>query len=184
MVVWLTGMLYLHIILVVQRSLTVPRPSQAFHHIICERRILFAIFPTVTYRTCTEAASRRGVPDGLSLQRYTQVMKYTRYLSIYMLIRYQHWIPSKRYRRHWIPPIKVPRTLNTAQKVPTFLFVFVLRSLFFWFFGFVFGRTALSTCGQSYAAAPTHTPAPTPAHTTLSVVQQNNERFRGESQCY
>jgi len=73
MVGWLTGILYLQIILLVQRSLTVPRPGQAFHDIVCECRIPLAIFPTVTYRTYTVAASRRGVPDGLSLQRYTQV---------------------------------------------------------------------------------------------------------------
>lgn len=30
---------------------------------------------------------------------------------------------------------------------------------------------------------PAHAPAPTPAPTTLSVVQQDKERFRGESQC-
>ena len=35
MVVWLSGIQCLHI-LVVQRSLTVLRPSQAFHDIICE----------------------------------------------------------------------------------------------------------------------------------------------------
>ena len=50
MVVWLTGIQYLHV-LVVQRSLTVLRPSQAFHDIICECRILLAIFLIVAYRT-------------------------------------------------------------------------------------------------------------------------------------
>ena len=35
-------------------SLTVLRPSQAFHDVICECRILFAIFPTVAYRTCMD----------------------------------------------------------------------------------------------------------------------------------
>ena len=39
MVVWLTRMQYLHV-LVVQRSLTVLRPSQAFHDMLCECRIL------------------------------------------------------------------------------------------------------------------------------------------------
>ena len=50
MVVWLMGIQYLHV-LVVQRSLTVLRPSQAFHDMICECRILLANFPIVAYRT-------------------------------------------------------------------------------------------------------------------------------------
>ena len=65
--VWSTG----HTILtmcsnVVQRSLTVVRPSQAFHYVIpyqvCECRMLSAIFPMVAY-ICTDAVSRRGIID-------------------------------------------------------------------------------------------------------------------------
>ena len=51
MVVWLTGIQYLHDVLVVQRGLTVLRPSQAFHDIVCECRILLAIFQIMAYRT-------------------------------------------------------------------------------------------------------------------------------------
>ena len=50
MVVWLTGIQYFHV-LVVRRSLTVLRPRQAFHDIICECRILLAIFAIGAYRT-------------------------------------------------------------------------------------------------------------------------------------
>ena len=50
MVVLLTGIQYLHA-LVVQRSLTVLRPSQALHDKTCECRTLLAIFPIVPYRT-------------------------------------------------------------------------------------------------------------------------------------
>ena len=77
---------------------------------------------------------------------------------------------------------KVPSTLDTVQKVPVFSCSFFVLC-FSWFFGFLFGRTSLWTCGQRDAPAPAHAPAPTPVHTTLSVVQQNTERFRGESQC-
>ena len=51
MVVWLTGIQYLHL-RVAQRSLTVLlRPSQAMHDIRCACRILLAMFPIVAYRT-------------------------------------------------------------------------------------------------------------------------------------
>ena len=48
MVVWLTRIQYLHV-LVVQGSRTVLRPGQAFHDVLCECRVLFAIVPTVAY---------------------------------------------------------------------------------------------------------------------------------------
>ena len=61
MVVWLTGMQYLHV-LALKRCLTVVWPSQAFHDAICEYRVIFAICSTVACRTCTtETDSRRGV---------------------------------------------------------------------------------------------------------------------------
>ena len=41
---------YLHV-LVLHRSLAVLRPSQVFHDILCDRRIMFAIFLIVAYRT-------------------------------------------------------------------------------------------------------------------------------------
>ena len=56
----LTGIYYLHVI-VVQRSLAVVRPIQAFLDAIFGCRIMFATFPTATYRTCTEASSGRGI---------------------------------------------------------------------------------------------------------------------------
>ena len=46
MVVWLTGIQYLHV-LEVQRNLTIVRPSQASHAAMCEYRVMFAIFSTV-----------------------------------------------------------------------------------------------------------------------------------------
>ena len=45
----------------VKRGLIVLRPTQAFHGEIFECRILLAIFPTVAYKTCAEAGSRRGI---------------------------------------------------------------------------------------------------------------------------
>ena len=58
------GHIYTILILGVQRSLTVLRPSQAFHDVIWECRILFAVFPTVAYSTCAQAgSSRRGIID-------------------------------------------------------------------------------------------------------------------------
>ena len=54
---------------------------------------------------------------------------------------------------------------------------FVLCS--FWFFGILFGRTSLWTCGQRYAPAPTHTPAPTPAHTCLLYTSPSPRDQRG-----
>ena len=55
--------------LVVQRSLTVLRPSQALHDPILGEvsNTVFAIFPIVAYRACIvvriEAVSRRGIID-------------------------------------------------------------------------------------------------------------------------
>ena len=58
-IVWLTGIRYLRV-LAVQRSLTVVRPSQAFHD--SEYRVMLAIFTTVVANgTCTQTDSRRGV---------------------------------------------------------------------------------------------------------------------------
>ena len=53
MVVWLTGIYYLRV-LVGQSSLTVLRPSQAFHDIICHVSVesCSIFFPIVAYRTC------------------------------------------------------------------------------------------------------------------------------------
>ena len=48
-------------VLAVQHSLTVVPSSQAFRDAICEYRVMFAIFSTVAYRTCTETGSRREV---------------------------------------------------------------------------------------------------------------------------
>ena len=59
--VWLTAIQHLHV-LAVQHSLTVVRPSQAFHDSMREYRVMFAIFSTVVANgTCTETGSRRGV---------------------------------------------------------------------------------------------------------------------------
>ena len=55
-------MQYLHV-LAVQRSLTVVRPSQAFHVQYVSIRVTFAIFSIVAYRTCTEIGSRRSIID-------------------------------------------------------------------------------------------------------------------------
>ena len=56
--VWLTVIQYLHV-LAVQRSLTVVRPSTAFHDSTCEYRVMFAIFSTVVANgTCTKTGSR------------------------------------------------------------------------------------------------------------------------------
>ena len=93
MVVRLTGTQYLDV--VVQRSLTVVLPSQAFHDAICERRVMFAIFPTVAYKTCAEADSRRGVNDTrcrhlIMISGWFPswiVVARTWYLSIYMLMK-------------------------------------------------------------------------------------------------
>ena len=75
----------------------------------------------------------------------------------------------KSYRVHGISP-RMYRLFFSCS-------FFVLCS--FWFFGILFGRTSLWTCGQRYAPAPTHTPAPTPAHTTLSVVSRTVSGFEG-----
>ena len=49
-------------VLAVQRSLTVVRPSQAFHDSMCDYRVMFAIFSTVAANgTCTETGRRQGV---------------------------------------------------------------------------------------------------------------------------
>ena len=59
--VWLTGIQYFHV-LVVQRGLTVVRPSLAFRDSMCEYRVMYAIFSTIVANgTCTETDSRRGV---------------------------------------------------------------------------------------------------------------------------
>ena len=59
--------------------------------------------------------------------------------------------------------------------------MFVLCFSYFWFFG---SFSVEPLCGredrQRDAPAPAYTSAPTPVHTTLSVVQQNSERFRGQ----
>ena len=48
MVVWPMRIKYFHV-LVVQGSRTVLRPSQAFHDVLFEFRVLFAVVPTVAY---------------------------------------------------------------------------------------------------------------------------------------
>ena len=59
--VWLTAIQHLHV-LAVQHSLTVVRPSQAFHDSMCDYRVMFAIFSTVAANgTCTETGRRQGV---------------------------------------------------------------------------------------------------------------------------
>ena len=58
---WIIGPGLCVIDTVVYGTLTAVRPSQAFHDAICECRIMFAIFSTVAYRTCTEAGSRLEV---------------------------------------------------------------------------------------------------------------------------
>ena len=58
---------------------------------------------------------------------------------------------------------------------------FRVRSLLFVLSGSSGSFSVEPLCGREDRDAPAsaHTPAPTPAHTTLSVVQQNNARFRG-----
>ena len=71
MVACLTGIQYLHV-LAFQRSLTVARPSQAFHDdAICEYRVMFAIFRQLRIigHVCTETGSRRGVNDTWARRR-------------------------------------------------------------------------------------------------------------------
>ena len=95
--------------LVVQRSLTVLRPSQALHDPILGEvsNTVFAIFPIVAYRTCIyvvciEAGRRRGIIDtrrrhqwavGFSLKGFrckcmntpdTRGVEDAQYLSIYV----------------------------------------------------------------------------------------------------
>ena len=61
MILWLNRDKILHWhALVVERSLIVLRPSQAFRYEKCECRILLAIIPAMAYRTCVEPGSRRG----------------------------------------------------------------------------------------------------------------------------
>lgn len=81
--------------LVLRRSL-VAWLSQVFHDVLYECRTLFAIFPTVASRTCTDPGCRGevsmtpgtvaeiDVSDGLSCQEYTQVWKIPGDLSIYL----------------------------------------------------------------------------------------------------
>ena len=103
---------------------------------------------------------QNGIPPKRYRRRWISPKRYRRY-----------WIPPKRYRVHWIPLKKYRRFFSCS--------FFVLCS--FWFFGFLFDRTSFWTCGQRDAPAPAHTPAPTLTYTTFSVVQQNNEGFKGES---
>ena len=64
MVVWLTGIQYLHV-LAIQCTPTVVPLSPASHDAMREYRVRFTIFSTlvVAYGTCTETGSRRGVND-------------------------------------------------------------------------------------------------------------------------
>ena len=99
--------IYLHV-LVVQRSLTVLRPSQAFHHVICGCRIMFAIFPTVAYRTCTEAGSRRGVNDTRRRHQLLVSLMDCRCKGIHRCGRYSvsldHMLRKARGNLHLYPP--------------------------------------------------------------------------------
>ena len=75
--VWLTGVQYLHV-LAVQRSLTVVRPSQAFHDSMCDYRVMFAIFSTVAANgTCTETGNRRRVNGTRRRQVPTEMWLFT-----------------------------------------------------------------------------------------------------------
>ena len=150
------------------------------------RRRNTAIFCFYRFRHESTAKSRycQIVPPTLN------TAKEYRQLSIPPKRFRQHWIPPKRYRRHWISPKRyrrcwIPPKRYRVHWIPPKKYRLFLCSFFvfcsFWLLGFFFGKTSLWTRD---APAPAHTPSPTPAHTTLSVVQQNNERFRGESQCY
>ena len=83
-----------------------------------------------------------SIPPKRYRRRWIPPKRYHRYL-----------IPPKRYRVHWIPPKKYRLFFSLS--------FFVLCS--FWFFGFLFGRTSLWTCGQRDAPTPAHTPAHTHA---------------------
>ena len=51
-IVWLTGLQYSYMCSQFSiYSLTVVRPSQAFHDALCEHRVILAFFSTVAYRT-------------------------------------------------------------------------------------------------------------------------------------
>ena len=86
------GIQYSHV-LVVQRSLTVLRPSQAFHDATCEYRVMFAIFTiVVAYGTCTETCSRRdemapGTDGSVAVAKVYTGVADTWYISVYLLRR-------------------------------------------------------------------------------------------------
>ena len=111
---------------------------------------------------------RKKVPPTLdTAEKYRQLSippKEYRQLSIPPKRYRRRWIPPKRYHRYLIPPKRYRVHWIPPKKYRLFfsLSFFVLCS--FWFFGFLFGRTSLWTCGQTPPHLPIHLPPhlPTP----------------------